>query len=103
MNSSDVVLNTAGQKLSAKGISPAIIQAIIAALTGLLSSCGTPAKVKASAQRPVMQLRLRRRLRDEGVPLASLQDALDASNSLLSESSDEELTNFIAAAQESNS
>jgi hypothetical protein len=85
----------------------ALIQAILAALSSVLGGCltppapaPTPASLKTGVDRLIIKTKIRKSLRIEGVPLVSLQQAVDATVAAIKESTDEELTALIAAGAE---
>ncbi len=76
---------------------------IIAILMQLLSGCfnPTPQSVRTQLQRPLVRVRLFRRLMAGGAPVGSISAIITAMEASLGESTDEELATFIQAAQES--
>lgn len=82
-------------------------QIIWAALSTVIGGCltppapaPTPASLKVNADRLIVRTKIRKSLRIEGVPLASLQQAVDATVATIKDSTDEELTALIAAGAE---
>ncbi len=76
--------------------------AIIAALAALLGSCPTPtpAAIKEQSVRPLVQIRMRRRLRAEGVDAALLDQSVDAAVAFVKSASDPELHALWVASKE---
>lgn len=79
-------------------------QAILAALASLLSGCVVPAasNVKAQIKRPLVQVRIRRRLLDSGVPRNSVEAAVAATVKTVEECTDAEICDLCAAACETD-
>lgn len=106
MEPSDESVNSAQTKLAAAygpGASALPWQAIIAAILSMLNGCiptPTPAVVKAQLSRPIVALRLFRRLRENGVPVQSIPQVIQAAKTAGASAADDELTAFISAAQE---
>jgi len=76
--------------------------AILAALAAILGGCTqpTPATLKHQVQRPIVLIRIRRRLVAEGVPLSCVDECVEATAKAVAGSSDQELKDLVAAAQE---
>ena len=103
MQPTDKILGVAHDRLTKAGISPAIIQAIIMAITAILGACPapTPNSVRNALTRPVIKLLMQRRLRQEGVPSSQIPATMAALEAMVGSASDEEVSVFIQAAQES--
>lgn len=84
------------------GISPLIVQAIIAALSAILSGCvaPTPASLVAQIDRPLVQVKLLRQLLLHGIKIGMVGTAQDAATNSVKESSDEELKALVNANEE---
>lgn len=84
------------------GISPAIIQAIIAALSAILGGCvaPTPAALKKQIDRPLIQIKLLRQLLSHGVKTGMAGTAQDAATKAVKESNEDELKALVNANEE---
>jgi hypothetical protein len=84
------------------GISPAIIQAIIAAISAILGGCvaPTPASLRSQIKRPVIQIKLWNQIFIRGVPIGKVGSAQDAATNSVIESTDDELATLVAANDE---
>lgn len=75
---------------------------ILAALMSLLGGCvqPTPANIKAQAARPLMGIKLWRRLRAAGVPAEKCDEVIASTLATLKSSTDAEINDFVAASAE---
>lgn len=102
----DQIVGTAQVHLShsfGRGATALNWQAIIAAIMGLLSGCSNPSaqNVRENFKRPLVQIKLMRRLLQHGVPLFQVPRVMLAVSSTLEQSSDDDLLMFVDAAFES--
>ena len=102
MEANDKAVEGFKAKLTKQGISPAVIQAILAALSALLGGCiaPAPANLKAGIDRPLVQVKLLRQLMAHGVRVGQLGMAQDAATAAVKGSNEDELKALVRANEE---
>lgn len=103
MNSNDKALAMYQTKFTAAYGTGAIPwPSILAALAAILGGCvsPTPANVKTQVARPVMHIKMYRRLRDAGVAANCIERVVAATSSTVQAATDDEINALVLAAQE---
>jgi len=100
----DQILLTAQDRFT-KAFGAGVIpwQQILAAIMSILTGClnPTPAAVRAAFDRPIIRLKMIRRLLQAGVLGKDVVGVLNAVQTIALESTDDEMATFIQASQES--